>query len=122
MSTSVVTATRPAELDYASDALRGSWLDFASARTTGEEFEIPFMIPASSSFYSSPRMKARATGVLRIREVVSVEQKDPNRVGSYDFRDLRFDERTRTLTVLTGIPLTLSLQVKGLDVSVEFRS
>ena len=59
-------------------------------------------------------------GRLTFRHVRAYELVDTQRVGLYDVNRLRYDQRTCTIIVETGIPLVFRVQVDTVVVVVEF--
>jgi len=55
---------------------------------------------------------------LRVHRVRSWALKDTQRVGTYDFNELRFDQAKQRIQVTTGIPLELYADVEAFEVSV----
>lgn len=55
---------------------------------------------------------------LRIHQVRGWALEDTERIGSYDFNELRFDEGKQQIQITTGVPLGLHADVEGLEVSV----
>ncbi len=55
---------------------------------------------------------------LRIHHVQRWALEDTQRIGSYDFNELRFDVTNHRIQVTTGVPLYLSANVERLEVSV----
>ncbi len=56
---------------------------------------------------------------LRINEVLRCSINDTERVGLYDFNELKFDRTTNRLAITTGVPISFFIEVRRLDVSVE---
>lgn len=55
---------------------------------------------------------------LKIHHVLDVIIEDPHKVGIYDVEEMSYDERSRRLTLLGGVPVTVSFLVSSLHVSV----
>jgi hypothetical protein len=55
---------------------------------------------------------------LRLHHVRGWALEDTERIGSYDFNELRFDEGKQRIQITTGVPLNLSADVERLEVSV----
>lgn len=55
---------------------------------------------------------------LRIHHVQGWALEDTERIGSYDFNELRFDEGKQRIQITTGVPLKLSAHVERFEVSV----
>lgn len=122
-----VRITKGSDLSRINEVIHDYWFDldditFDDATST---LEIRFSRPSSKT-------DAAASGwsLLRRVEVPYVESflrlhhvwrwalEDTQRIGSYDFNVLRFDEGKQRIEVTTGVPLDLSADVERLEVSV----
>jgi hypothetical protein len=56
---------------------------------------------------------------LRVERVETFELKDEAQIGDADFGYLSYDEQTRALTIQCNTPVTISLQVAALAVTIE---
>jgi len=57
--------------------------------------------------------------LLTIHKVKNWALNDTEGIGSYDFNELTFDEKSQTVTVKSNVPLGLSAEVENLQVSVS---
>ena len=55
---------------------------------------------------------------LRIHHVLRWTAEDSERIGSYDFNELLFDEARKRIRVSTGVPLVLFADVEEFELSV----
>lgn len=57
--------------------------------------------------------------IFKIHHVESYSVKDPTRVGKYNFIDLEYDQGSRRIKIITGIPINIELIVTKFEVAVE---
>lgn len=57
--------------------------------------------------------------VLEIHEVKSFEITDTEKVQFYDFNELVFDQKTNTILIRTGVPLSIKIEVSSLKISAK---
>jgi hypothetical protein len=71
----------------------------------------------------SPASKTDASGgdlLLEIRNVKELKVIDTEKVGLYDFNEIRYNKSTQCIQVSTGIPIVIEIYVTCLDVTVLF--
>jgi hypothetical protein len=124
----LVTATIPEELDRVTGEIHDAFFDLddvAFDRDAGQVV-IPFR---RWSYDEARRVKQSRLGstweapwyrwLLRVERVETFDLNDEAQIGDADFGHLSYDEQTRTLTIDCNTPVTISLQVTGLAVTVE---
>lgn len=125
-----VRVEEPRFLDLATWLIHDQWfdpeeIDFDDERgmlTIPFEFEDTSREEIVDRSWRGRRKRAkvpRLRGVLTIGAVNDWELKDTERVGTYDFNELVYDEAQDQLQVVTNIPLELSVAVSRIDVTVE---
>lgn len=122
-----VRITKGSDLSRINGIIHDNWfdLDDVTFDDTTSMLEIRFSHPVTKTEAppSGWRLLRRVEvpyveSFLRIHHVRKWALKDTERVGSYDFNELRFDERKQRIQITTGVPLNLSADVERLEVSV----
>ncbi|HSL82622.1 MAG TPA: hypothetical protein VLF66_07580, partial [Thermoanaerobaculia bacterium] len=120
-----VRITESLELSRINELIHDHWFDlddvtFDEATST---LEIRFSRPAleagapASGWALFRRVDVPyVASFLRIQHVRSWALEDTERIGSYDFNELRFDEGKLRIKITTGVPLSLSADVERLEV------
>lgn len=122
-----VRITDRAELNRINELIHDYWFDledvtFDEATSAVQiRFLRPRLGPAekSSGWSLFRRVDVDYVGsFLRIAQVRSWALEDTERIGSYDFNELRYDQAAHRIQIATGIPLGFHVDVEALDVSV----
>jgi len=123
-----VAATTAEELDEITGQIHDAFFDLDDVRFDRDvgQLVIPFR---RWSYDETRRVKQGRIGstweapwyrwFLRVERVEALELKDDAQIGSADFGHVSYDQQTRTVTIHCNIPVTLSVQVTGLEVTVE---
>lgn len=122
-----IRVTKSSQLGRINAVIHDYWFDlddvtFNEAKST---LQIRFVRPWPEAEAESPRWSLfRRVNVpyvesfLRVHHVRSWILEDTQRIGSYDFNELRFDEAKKRIRVSTGVPLGLYADIERLEVSV----
>ena len=115
----VAEAKADHQLDALNELVHDRWFDLRGARhdPVSETFRISFdpgVVPTAKRARFTPEH----AHVLEVRNVRSVDMEDSEKVDTYDFNSLRYDDSASTVTIRTGIPLRLVLSVRSLDMAV----
>ena len=113
------TADDVPSLGKVSNVVHDCWIDLERTTLVAGTFRIP--LKQVAGMFSSASSPASAEGELAIHNVVSVELVDSERIGYYDINELKYDDRSGTIVVQTGVPLVLRLVVSSINVSAELK-
>lgn len=122
-----VRITRGSELRRINEIIHDYWFDLDDVMfdEPASMLEIRFSRPSLRTDLPASRwLLLRRVEVpyvesfLRIHHARGWALEDTERIGSYDFNELRFDERKQRIQITTGVPLSLSVDVARLEVSV----
>ena len=124
-----VFATEPHQVAAVNEAIHDYWFDVdritfdASAST----LSLPFPRPPAGAvdkhvFVSRKHDEGNVESVLRIKRVRRWRIEDTNKVGYYDFNELRYDPGKKVIRITTGIPILIEIEVERLEVAVEIRT
>lgn len=122
-----VRITRGSELRRINEIIHDYWfdLDDVTFDEATSMLEIRFSRPSvrtdspASRWWLLRRVEVPyVESFLRIHHVRSWALQDTERIGSYDFNELRFDEGKQRIQITTGVPLSLAVDVARLEVSV----
>lgn len=122
-----VRITKGSDLSRINQVIHDHWfdLDDVTFNEASSTLELRFTRPpaeaeAQASVWSLLRRVEvpYVESFLRIHHVRRWALEDTERIGSYDFNELRFDEGKQRIQITTGVPLNLSADVERLEVSV----
>lgn len=116
----VVGRSQAAEtLSVIADLIHDRWFDIAGVvlDEATRTLRIPFD-PIARALASSAQLAPERSQVLEIRRARALQVDDTERVGRYDFDALEWNRETHTVTVRTGVPVTIRVEVDELDVAV----
>jgi len=121
-----IIITKADEINQINDFIHDCWFDINRINTDDNSFKLYF------TKYLETIKKLQKNGfllkqfeipevecVLEIHEVKSYEIIDTEKVQIYDFNKLIFDQETNMITILTGIPLLIKIEVLSLKISVR---
>ena len=120
---SEMIVTDPTEMYRVDDLIHDRWFSVQDIEYVAETGE--FVIFYADDDRIDRRSLSSAKGQpslvrLIVRNVVSYEFKDSERIVWYDFNRIRFSEKSGRLDVLTNIPLLIRLGVSALDIRVAY--
>ena len=107
------SASSPADLRMLEQELQDVWVDFSEAALQGSDLHIPIA--------SRDTKKARDAifdSYLRVGGVVSYEIVDRDQIAIGSFASIAFDERQMVLLIRAIEPLSLSLEVRCIDIQL----
>jgi hypothetical protein len=119
--------TEPSRIPEVVEIIHDAWFDADQIRfdRTKEELVIPFRCRSrerkkGNSVWSFQRGTARIVQCyLRIHHVQAYQIVDENRVGLYDFDELRYDAKSGRVVITTGVPIRLEIIVQSFGLTVE---
>jgi hypothetical protein len=125
--TTLLVARTPLELARVTDLIHDCWFDADKIDFRPEQalLTIPFVLPVPERgailINLGALSKIRVPYVqsfVEIHNAAGYRLIDDNRIGRYDFNEIRYLEDRCLVTVMTGIPITLEVEVTSLEVAV----
>ena len=130
MSRKAIICNNPEDLQVIIDVIHDSWFDVDDIsydkleRRVSFSFEKKERSPASKEssklFFLKPYIDSITPAKLVFNNVEDFTVIDTEEVGSYDFDKVLWDEAKKKLTIETGVPISINMNVSNLDVRVEF--
>lgn len=105
-----IIADHPDDLRLVADLIHDCWFDLEAIVATDSQLVIPL---------ERQRGRTHVKSRLTLEHVARHTITDSERVGRYDFNKFTYDEASRALRLLTGIPLEFIVTVDKLSVRLE---
>jgi hypothetical protein len=116
---------KPEELEKINDLLHDCWFDIDKISVDNNTFKLNFTCCLETRkrilknyLFIKQFEIPEVEGILEIHEVKSYEIIDTEKVKNYDINELVFNPEINSISILTGIPLTIRIDVLSLKVSV----
>jgi hypothetical protein len=116
------SAKTASELEAINASIHDYWFDIAAveydrmANSLCIRFSRPGIGGAPAA--AAPPKPIPTEWVLEICDVLDYSLEDLQRVGTYDFNDVRFSEPSNVLTITTGIPMRFEVSVRALNLNL----
>lgn len=63
--------------------------------------------------------KSKAGKVIKISKIHKLDIKDTEKVGYYDFNEIKYDKGKSCLSITTGVPVSIKLYVEFIEIVLE---
>jgi hypothetical protein len=110
----------PKELKTIVDVIHDWWFDLDKIRFDPDTSTLS--IPFSEQIDDDHKTESKNTKenlLLQIKHVQKYQINDTEKIGTYDFNEIEYDEDKNRLNITTGVPLGFEIYISGFEIIVS---
>lgn len=103
------------ELNSIISEIHDLWFDVEQVKNNYSDNSVKFGLASNSSDLKEKKIEK----TLKVNNVANLEINDTEQVGYYDVNELIYDKDNKTVTVTTGVPIQIKIQVNDFELELE---
>ncbi len=111
----IISIDNFSQINNVLDLVHDCWFDIEKIQFSEQDSILKLFFEEKKLF----KFGKKKTGVLKVKNVISYKIKESEYVGIYDINRIGFDEKNKTLFIITGIPLNFFIKVSSFNISVH---